>query len=112
MKQAVHGLLKLDNVSDESTQMSLENTDSEGQRRLPPGESFLQVSVLNYTRRKCLQQHELLFLNFIAISSCMFLNFFGITKCHLQVINSIPNFCVHCFSQTVQTPLTFTKFVK
>ncbi|CAB4016296.1 TALPID3 -like [Paramuricea clavata] len=49
VKQAVHGLLKLDDASDESTRASEENTSSEGQRRLPPGGSLAQ-SVLQEDR--------------------------------------------------------------
>ena len=43
VRQAVHGLLKLDDVSDESTQASEEHTNSEGERRLPRGGLLAQV---------------------------------------------------------------------
>ena len=44
VKQAFHGLLKLDDVSDGSTHASEENTNSEGQRRIPHGRLLSQVS--------------------------------------------------------------------
>ena len=43
VKQAVHGLLKLDNASDESARASDENSISEGQQRLLPGRLLAQV---------------------------------------------------------------------